>query len=418
MTARSATTTGPVPALLGKSEAVETLAARAGLAEFHTDGLKVADTIAALGRMLGRLSNPHVELRDSTAIAGMNARLVFGKHERLLPEPLSVNGRHQSFEAGQASAYTPDFRVLELPDAYFCHFPDTPLAVSAGGDVVVRDYCSRFAGLVHFYETPLRQVLADAVRIDGTVVVLDDDVRPLNYCHWLVDWLPRLAFLGELVHRPDTFVVVPPLGAEYQWETLALCGVPRERVVQLATMRGLRARRLLLPSDLREMPHPGHGAAPWVTNYLRATLGYGAFLGGLDGPPRRRKLYVSRDDAARRRVLNEAELLTALALLGYEPVSLAGLPVARQIALFACASHIVGLHGAGLANIVFADHATTLVEIFPATYGMPSFYVLAAGMGMTYASYISDRVSAGERAQLDDISVDVPDFLAKCRHLL
>jgi capsular polysaccharide biosynthesis protein len=410
--------TRPVAASLGKVEAVRDLAARAGLGDVDAEGMQAGDTVAAIARVLGRLNNPQVELRDGARIPGASIRLVFGKHVRALPEPLHVSGMPDCFTAASPTAHSPDFRVLELTDGYFCHYRDGPLVVSPSGDTVARDFSSRYAGLVHYYETPLRQVLADAMRIDGTVVVLADDVRPLNYCHWMVDWLPRLAFLGEQARRPDTFVVVPPLGADYPWETLAVAGFPRERVIQLGVMQGLRARRLLVPSDLAVIPHPGHKAAPWLTDYLRGTLGYGAFLNGIDGPPFRQKIYVSRGDAAGRRVLNEAELIAALAPLGYEPVTMAGMPVARQIAMFACASHIVAPHGAGLANIVFADRAATLVEIFPRTYGTAAYYVLAAGLGMTYASYISDAITPGSRAQLDDISVDIQDFLERCRGLL
>ena len=94
------------------------------------------------------------------------------------------------------------------------------------------------------------------------------------------------------------------------------------------------------------------------------------------------------------------------------------MPLSRQIATFAAATHIVAPHGAGLSNIVFADRALTLVEIFAATYGTATYYVLAAGMGMTYASDISARITEGSRAQLDDMTVDIPDFLDRCRHLL
>lgn len=409
---------GPLPAAMGKVEAVRALALRAGLSGHDAEGMRAGETITAIGRVLGRLANPHVEFRDGGTIPGASARVVHGKQVRALAEPLHLSGMPGCFTSASPTAHSPDFAVLDLPDGYFCHFRDGPLTVSPTGDVVARDYSSRFAGLVHFYDTRLRQVLADAPRIDGTVVVLADDVRPLNFCHWIVDWLPRLAFLGERARRPDTFVVVPPLDAAYQWDTLRLCGFPPERVIQLDAMRGLRARRLLVPSDLAVIPHPGHKAAPWLTTYLRASLGFGAFLGGMQGPPRRRKLYVSRGDAAGRRVLNEAALIAALAPLGYEEVSLAQMPMARQIATFASASHIVAPHGAGLANIVFADPATTLVEIFPASYGTAAYYVLAAGLGMTYASYIAHAVSPGGRAQLDDISVDIPDFLARCRALL
>lgn len=403
---------------VGKVEAVRDLASRAGLGAVDADGMQAGEIIAAVARVLGRLSNPYVELRDAATIPGAVVRLVFGKHVRDLPLPLHLSGMPGCFTAASPTAHSPDFRVLELADGYFCHYRDGPLVVTASGDTVVRDFSSRFAGLVHYYETPLRQVLADAMRIDGTVVVLGDDVRPLNFCHWMVDWLPRLAFLGEQARQPATFVVVPPLDAAYQWDTLRLAGFPRERVIQLDAMTGLRARRLLVPSDLTTIPHPGHKAAPWLTDYLRGTLGYGVFLDGIDGAPFRKKLYVSRGDAAGRRVLNEADLIAALEPLGYEHVRMTGLPVARQIAAFACASHIVAPHGAGLANIVFADRTTTLVEIFPSTYGTAAYYVLAAGLGMTYASYICEQIVAGSRAQLDDMKVDIADFLARCRGLL
>ena len=409
---------GVVPAWIGKVDAVEDLAARAGLAEVDASGPAVAGTIAAIGRALRRLSNPHVELRDAATLHEARTRLEFGERIRALPAPLHLTGLPPGFTAGSATAHSPEFRVLEVPDAYLCHYPDVPMVVAPAGDVILRDAGSRFAGLVHYYETSLRQMLADAVRIDGTVVAIADDVRPLNFCHWIVDWLPRLAFLAEQVRRSDLFVAVPPLGADYQWETLALCGIPRERVVQLGTMQGLQARRLLVPGDLPAPQHPAAKAAAWALDYLRATLGYGAFLAGIDGAPRRRKLYVSRNDAPGRRVLNEADLLTRLAPLGYEPVSLTGMPMLRQIALFAGASHVVALHGAGLTNIVFADPSAMLLELFPSSYGMASYYVLAAGLGVAYASYVCDRVTPGERDQLDDITVDIEDFMMRARHLL
>jgi capsular polysaccharide biosynthesis protein len=315
-------------------------------------------------------------------------------------------------------AHTPDFRVLNVPGGYVCHFPDSPIVLSAQGDTVLRDYSSRFAGLVHFLDADLRQIVADAYHVNGTVVVLADDVRPLNFCHWIVDWLPRLAFLGERAHRDDTYVVVPPLNAHYQWETLRLCGFPPPRVIQLGNFQAVRARQLLVPSDLHDIPHPGHKAAPWLLNYLRATLGFGAFMAGLNGPQRRGKVYISRDDTVGRRVVNEDALKVVLARAGYQTVRLSHMSAAHQIAAFATASHIVAPHGAGLANIVFAAPGTALIEMFPATYGTPAFYVLAAGSGVSYASYIVAEVVAGSRTQIDDMVVDVDDFVARCGALL
>jgi capsular polysaccharide biosynthesis protein len=405
-------------ASLGKQDAVRALAQRAGLGAVGTYQTQVGDYLATIGHALGRLANHAVELRDGAGLPGASVRLVSGRHSRRLAAPLHLCGMPDCFTPSSPMAYSPDLDVLEIAGGYVCHYPDGPLIVSAAGDAIARDFSSPFAGLVHFYETPLRRILDDAVRINGTALVLADDVRPLNFCHWLVDWLPRLSVLGEQVRSADLFVVVPKLTAAYQWDTLQLAGIAPERVIQLGNMQALRADRLLATSDLHIVPHPGHKAAPWLTSWLRASLGYASFVQSADAPSRRRKLYVSRGDAEGRRVFDEAALMTALRPFGYQMVTLGTATIEQQIALFAGATHIVAPHGAGLTNIVFAQPETTLVEIFPRSYGTAAYYVLAAGLGIRYASYIADDIMPGSRAQLDDINLDAADFVLRCGHLL
>jgi hypothetical protein len=195
---------GAISADEGKVEAVQKLAARAGLAGVDAEGDKVADSIAAIGRALGRLSNPQVEFAEGAAIPGATAHEVVAKSFRVLPPPLHLSGMPACFAEGSPNAHSPNFSFLEVPGGNFCHYRDGPLVVAPGGDLVARDYSSRYAGLVHFYATPLRRVLADSVRIDGTVLVLADDVRPLNYCHWIVDWLPRLLSVGDAAPVRDS----------------------------------------------------------------------------------------------------------------------------------------------------------------------------------------------------------------------
>jgi capsular polysaccharide biosynthesis protein len=224
--------------------------------------------------------------------------------------------------------------------------------------------------------------------------------------------LPRLAFLGE---RRDLTLVVSDQDAAFRRDSLALCGFPAARIVQVADFHAVAADTLLVPFDTRSMPHPAHKAAFWALDFLRARIGFAALATSRPGP---RKLYVSRADAGGRRVLNEDAMMRLLAPLGYELATLSGRSLADQVALFAGATHIVGLHGAGLANIVFAPAGGRLLELFPASYGMPSYYVLAAGQGLGYATYIAHDVRAGSRTQVDDVVIDVADFSACCRDLL
>jgi capsular polysaccharide biosynthesis protein len=408
----------PIPVWVGKDAALGMLAERLGRPGGDAGHEATAAVLAAAGEAFGQLANARVALRDSAEIAGIATRLLFGKNMRTLAAPQHLSGMPSCFTPQSPVAHSPDFRLLTVPGGYCCHFPDCPVVVTGSGDTVVRDYSSRFAGLLHYYDADLRRTLAQAFQVNGTAIVLGDDVRPHNFCHWLIDWLPRLAALGELAWRDDTYVVVPPLDAAYQWETLRLCGFDAGRVIQLRSWQAVRARHLLVTSDLHAVPHPGHKAAAWLLNYLRGTLGYGAFLDGLHGPRRRSKLYVTRRSAIGRRVVNEDALLAALARAGYQVADTTGQSVGEQVALFATASHIVAPHGAGLANIVFAGRGATLVEIFPASYGTPAYYVLAAGLGMTYASYIATDIVPGSRSQIDDFAIDVADFMARCETLL
>lgn len=394
------------------------LAAQAGLSGRETRGEGAAATLADATDRLGRSNNQHIELRDAADIDGIASQLIHGRSTRTLAPPRHLSGMPECFTAQSPVAHTPTLSMLGIQGGYCCHFPDGPVIVTARGDAVVRDYSSPYAGLVHHYDVDLQQMLADAYQVNGTAIVMADDVRPLNFSHWLVDWLPRLSVLGERARRDDTFVVVPPLNAAYQWDTLRLCGFDPGRVIELKAWHAVRARHLIVPSDLQAIPHPGHKAAPWLLHYLRSTLGYGAFLAGLNGPQRRTKLYLSRDTAVGRRIVNEDALTAVLLHAGYRKMDTSGMSIAQQIQVFATASHIVAPHGAGLANIVFGDAATTLIEMFPISYGTAAYYVLSAGLGMTYASYISGDVIPGSRTQLDDFAVDVADFVTRCGALL
>ncbi len=403
---------------LDKNEALAELAKQASMAEAPRAIEAAAATLAAIAEILPRAANAQIAIRDSEGVQGVAARLVFGRHARTFAPPLHLSGMPTCFTPLSPVAHSPDFQLLTVPGGYICHAPDMPLVVSGHGDTVLRDYSSPYAGLLHYYDVDLPRILAGAPQINGTVIAIADDVRPLNFCHWMVDWLPRLASLGELATRSDTYVAVPPLNAAYQTETLRLCGFDGSRVLQLGPWQAVRARHLLVPSDFSAIPHPGHKAAPWLLSYLRGTLGFGCLTEGANLAGRPSKLYVSRGTAAGRRVLNEPALLAALAPHGYRAIDPSGMPVSEQIAAFAAATHIVAPHGAALASTVFANRRATLIEMFPASYGTAAYYVLAAGLGMTYASYIATNISAGDRSQLDDFSVDIADFMLRAGPLL
>jgi capsular polysaccharide biosynthesis protein len=283
---------------------------------------------------------------------------------------------------------------------------------------VVRDYSSNYSGLIHFHPQRLRDCTAQARYIDGIVVPIADDVQLASIFHWIIDWLPRLAFLGPAVRKRDVFVATSPLTAKFQRETLRLCGVDEDRIITVGNFEAIQARELLVPSNLGEVVHPGFTAAPWVMSYLRSTLGLGALRQASLAAKAGDRVYVSRRDAAHRRVTNEDELLARLADAGFREVALSSLPLVDQIATFANADSVIGLHGAGLIHFAFTPPGARLLEILPQSYAIPTLYVLAAGLGGEYLSYVTDQIVPGTHPSFDDVAMDVDDFAERCRSFL
>jgi hypothetical protein len=93
--------------------------------------------------------------------------------------------------------------------------------------------------------------------------------------------------------------------------------------------------------------------------------------------PLGKKIYVSRSDASRRKVLNELELMEHLEKRGFKMVIPGKYSVADQSKLFEEAEIIIGPHGMGLTNILFSNNLKTVIELFPTTW-YPNCYLRTA----------------------------------------
>jgi capsular polysaccharide biosynthesis protein len=67
-----------------------------------------------------------------------------------------------------------------------------------------------------------------------------------------------------------------------------------------------------------------------------------------------RRIYISRNDASSRRIVNEADLIKELT-----PLAETDFP--HQVRLFNKASVIIAPHGAGLTNCVFAPSGAVII---------------------------------------------------------
>jgi capsular polysaccharide biosynthesis protein len=170
-----------------------------------------------------------------------------------------------------------------------------------------------------------------------------------------------------------------------------------ERVIIPSTKRiSIHAPEILFSSNIAaDFRHPAHHCAGWAIDYLRKTFGVGERSARHD-----RKLLISRADAKGRSVHNWEEVLPVFRSHGFEVVELSGLSTEDQIELFSDASQVVGVHGAGLTNILFAPRDCAVLEILPPLVATQAYWLLASSLGQRYSALIAD-----------DTELPRPDYL-------
>lgn len=308
-------------------------------------------------------------------------------------------------EFGGGPEHCPGLDMAALPSGTVMRMAGTPVIVAADAVSIVADISSEFAPLIRFYDFDAAGRLSRARRIDGTAFVLVSDPG-VNYYHWLIDELPRLALLRG---RTDVTVIVADTHVPWERETFDLLGFPASRIVALGPEDAVTATTLLVPDANRDMRHPGRKGAGWVVDWLRASVGLAALTRYPAPSETATRLYIGRSDADWRKLRNEAALLGVLEPAGFVSVTLAGRTVAEQVAMFARAEAVIALHGAGLANIVFCGADTSVLEIFTPIFGNACFGMLAASNGLRHATYVAEPGVWPPDGSLDCV-LDVPAF--------
>jgi capsular polysaccharide biosynthesis protein len=198
-----------------------------------------------------------------------------------------------------------------------------------------------------------------------------------NYYHWMLDTLPRLAAAGDRA----PLLVNRDLGA-FHHRTLDLMGVDADRLMVPATQALTRFAQLSIPG-LVSRPRRPDGQMDWMIPSVSARAARWVrerLMGGLPipgGGPRR--ILISREGSLFRRCENEAAIAGIAVRHGFMPVRLEDLTFDAQVELFSGAEIVMGVHGAGFTNMLFAPAGALLIELHPAGH-LPVFYRHLTGL--------------------------------------
>ena len=228
-----------------------------------------------------------------------------------------------------------------------------------------------------FYgDVPLRRLLNGSGPPDTSATL--NTIAPLvprypNYYHWMIETVPKIRYLRafENTTGENVTVLVPDDPPSFINETLRLLGWPQSKVVH-ATEPAYTVRDLVVPS----YPERHTSDFTWIRDEILDAVS------GESVSNDENNVYVSRANAIERQVLNEKEVMDVLSEFGFSRYLLENRSVAENARLFAEADVVVGPHGAGLTDIIFAGDCT-LLELFGEKVKEP-YELLAETLGIEY----------------------------------
>ena len=242
-----------------------------------------------------------------------------------------------------------------------------------------------------------------ALSVEGTAVLIHGGAgHPApNYCHWILDWLPRLEIARASAPTWDS-VIGHDLTETFQIDSLEFVGTRPDRFIPMATNPVFRVERLLVPDTCFRMRHPFANGNPALLKWWRSLA--------VDqvGPiePRGDRLYLWRR-GARRYVREERKLRLLLERYGFRTLEPGDLPFRDQIDALRGASAIVAPHGAGLTNILFAPSDCRVLELFASRGGTMTYEVLAGALGQHYTALRDQGCAFTFAARYDNVAITV-----------
>lgn len=184
-----------------------------------------------------------------------------------------------------------------------------------------------------------------------------------SYYHWTLESIGRLALVEERLRAEPWSLLVEERAPRFVGGTIGfLLGIGAERIVSGPAKRK-RMARCLMVSNPHSRPYGVGGVEVYAPEHLRWLQQRGhARIGGVR--PERHNIVITRRDQPGRRLVNEEILRQRFPGLDLKFVALERMSIREQVETFAHAGVIIAVHGAGLANLVYATDAA-VIELYP-----------------------------------------------------
>jgi len=211
-----------------------------------------------------------------------------------------------------------------------------------------------------------------------------------NYCHWTFNEVPLMLLALESSAKNIVFpdaIIEASLPFQARWLEVLIAFFPEKNIMPLSRLHEdingiIPVNHDTSTSDkplgnCKYMDYHAGRATPYCIEAIKAIKH--RFEEHDSELPKR--FYIKRSDA---RLVNDDSMIELLRSMKFNIVILEELSLDAQVQLFTNADCVIGVHGAGLTNIIFCDDSTKIIEI--------------GDRNMIHPSYIDGIVIPGKKA--------------------
>lgn len=220
-----------------------------------------------------------------------------------------------------------------------------------------------------------------------------------NYYHWTAECLPRLREIEK--HYRDTGEVItlltPPDPPSWIVESLTLLSSDAYRTQEF-TDKTYSIEKLVVPT----YPDPSPESCRWLRETMNEKITSSCSVES-------DRIYISREQANRRRISNRDEIEDVLDKFGFESHVLENLSIEDQVQMFSGAKVVVAPHGAGLTNIIYSDNVS-VIEIF-GSKKKTTFHRLSEILGHDYSYIAGETDKADIRINSQDLQTAIEKMI-------